>query len=484
MRICILMGSPKPKGNTAELCKPFMDELLKHQAEVEYITLHDKNIAPCTGCYHCQKTADEYGCIKKDDMQSIIEKILWADILVFATPSYTWQATPPMKAVMDRMFGLTKYKQSPLVNINKGQSYALLATCGDEPNDGLGLLDGVFRQWSAHSGLAYLGMYAVQDKKGLASFQTEEAITGARQFARSFIKNDVGITARRYNILSDFTAVYSFLEETYDETTLNSYLLPQYFEYAHSLLWFDYLRAHRMGLWEQNGIIVGIAAYEMNIGTAHLHTRNTHAYLLPELLEWAEREISVTKDGMNSLQVWITDKEPDKQELLKNRGYKLAHKEAVNIFKYTNPFVERQLPVGYGLIDGTAVDYAKQAECFWRGFNHEEDPPDANIDSNVKCCNAPHADATLDTIITAPNGEYACALGMWFDKHNKYAYLEPLATVPKYRRMGLASIALTEAMRKTQAMGAEYCFGGAGEFYTAMGFETICYRELWKKEWE
>jgi len=40
------MGSPRPNGNTAELCKPFMDELRQHNAEVDYITLHDKNIAP------------------------------------------------------------------------------------------------------------------------------------------------------------------------------------------------------------------------------------------------------------------------------------------------------------------------------------------------------------------------------------------------------------------------------------------------------
>ena len=28
--------------------------------------------------------------------------------------------------------------------------------------------------------------------------------------------------------------------------------------------------------------------------------------------------------------------------------------------------------------------------------------------------------------------------GMWFDEQNKYAYLEPLATVPEHRRKGLA----------------------------------------------
>ena len=131
MRVCILMGSLRPDRNTAELCKPFMDELLQHEAAVEYITLYDKRIAPCRGCYSCQSVVDAYGCVQQDDMQAIVESILKADVLVFATPVYTWQATPPMKAVMDRMYGLNKfYGSAPCAVLNLGQAYALIVTCG------------------------------------------------------------------------------------------------------------------------------------------------------------------------------------------------------------------------------------------------------------------------------------------------------------------------------------------------------------------
>jgi len=197
------MGSPRPNGNTAELCKPFIEELRQHKAEVEYITLHDKNIAPCVGCYHCQKVKDDYGCIQTDDMQAIIEKILWADILVFATPIYTWQATPHMKAVMDRMYGLNKfYGKIPRSTLNKGQSYALIATCGYDLDHGAGLLDEGVRRWCTHSGLDYLGMYAVRDKDNLASFQTHEAIQGARQFAQHILEK--GIDTKPSNIPPGF----------------------------------------------------------------------------------------------------------------------------------------------------------------------------------------------------------------------------------------------------------------------------------------
>jgi len=189
LRVCILMGSPRLDGNTAELCKPFVAELLLHEAEIEYIELHGKDIAPCLGCYRCQDVADEYGCVRQDDMQTIVGSILKADVLVFATPIYTWQATPPVKAVMDRMYGLNKfYGSAPRSVLNDGQAYALIATCGCDLDYGAGLLDEALRRWCAHSGLPYIGMYAVRDEDNLASFQTVQAVAGARDFARKILE--------------------------------------------------------------------------------------------------------------------------------------------------------------------------------------------------------------------------------------------------------------------------------------------------------
>ena len=197
MQICVLMGSPRLNGNTAELCKPFIDELRFRNVTVEYITLHDKNISPCLGCYHCQNIDGEYGCVQHDDMQAIVESILQADILVFATPIYIWQTTPPMKAVMDRMYGLNKYYGSaPHCVMNEKQAYALIATCGYDLEYGAGLLDEGIRRWCKHSNLTYLGMYAVRDEnytpednENMTAFKTEKAIAGACEFARKILQS-------------------------------------------------------------------------------------------------------------------------------------------------------------------------------------------------------------------------------------------------------------------------------------------------------
>jgi len=68
MKICILMGSPRKKGNTAALLAPFCEELQKTGAETEVFWLYDMDIRPCTACRTCQKDWSVFGCAQKDDI--------------------------------------------------------------------------------------------------------------------------------------------------------------------------------------------------------------------------------------------------------------------------------------------------------------------------------------------------------------------------------------------------------------------------------
>jgi len=291
------------------------------------------------------------------------------------------------------------------------------------------------------------------------------------------------VTWRRYQLLRDFPDVYRFLGAIYRRDTLNSYLLPPFFEYAHTHPAFNPMLTHRFGLWETDGQLVGVACYEMDIGACFLVTDCSHTFLLPDMLAYAERELSVCTGGHSSLSVWVTDREDDKRALLARRGYVVAQRETVRIFPYNKPFPERCLPDGFSVLSlEDENDPVKIHACLWKGFNHG-DVPDEDWSCRLHMQSGPHFRKDLTTVIKAPNGAYACFAGMWLDEVNGYAYLEPLATVPDYRRLGLATVALTEGMKKTQALGATYCFGGEREFYTALGFETICQRERWTKTW-
>lgn len=188
MNVLILMGSPRLHGNTAELCKPFRERLEEKNAQVRYVTLADKDIRPCKGCYACQNVAESYGCVQKDDMYTLVEDIYWADVIVLATPIYSWYCTGSMKNVLDRHYGLNKFYGSAKGSLWAGKKVAILATHGYSGDYATGPFKTGVERLCKHSDLVYLGMYSVRDEDDLASFQTDKAIAGARDFADRVLK--------------------------------------------------------------------------------------------------------------------------------------------------------------------------------------------------------------------------------------------------------------------------------------------------------
>ena len=182
MNVLILMGSPRLGGNTAELCRPFMEELKENGADVRYVTLADKDIKPCRGCYACQDISSEYGCCQKDDMP--VSDILWADLIVLATPIYAWYCAAPMKNVLDRHYGFNKFYGSAEGSLWAGKKVAIIATHGYEGAYATDPFEMGVERLCKHSYLTYIGLYSVRDEDNLASFQTADAVEGAKAFAR------------------------------------------------------------------------------------------------------------------------------------------------------------------------------------------------------------------------------------------------------------------------------------------------------------
>ncbi len=187
MKFCILMASPRINGNTAELLKPFVEELKKNDSEITYINLSEKNIKPCNGCFACQQVENQYGCEQQDDVAQIIAEVIESDCVVLATPIYSWYCTTPMKALLDRHFGLNKFYGKAKGSLWAGKKIAIVATHGYDANYGAEPFEMGIERLCKHSNLNYMGMYSVRDEDDLASFQTESAISGAKNFAQKLL---------------------------------------------------------------------------------------------------------------------------------------------------------------------------------------------------------------------------------------------------------------------------------------------------------
>ncbi len=191
MRICILNGSPRADGNTAELTKSFLEELSASGANVTSYVLGQMNVGSCKGCYHCQEIQDEYGCFQQDDMHAIAKTIQDCDLIVLATPIYTWFCTPELKAVLDRFYGLAKFYRSASGNLVENKRIAILATHGYDASYAADPFVIGIQRMCEHYGMRYDGMYSVRDVDGIASFQTKQAQNGARDFARYLLQKKV-----------------------------------------------------------------------------------------------------------------------------------------------------------------------------------------------------------------------------------------------------------------------------------------------------
>ncbi len=129
MKVILLQGSPRKKGNTARVLKWVEEELIAMGHGVESIYLNSKNLKGCLACGKCKEHPDTIGCVQTDDIPEILEKMIHAQAVVFASPLYFWGVSAQLKTVIDRTYSLyTHYHQPDHASLVEGQRQALLVT--------------------------------------------------------------------------------------------------------------------------------------------------------------------------------------------------------------------------------------------------------------------------------------------------------------------------------------------------------------------
>lgn len=95
----IISTSPRKGSNSEALAEEFAKGARQAGHRIEMVSLHDKTINFCTGCLACQKTQR---CVIHDDADIIVQKMLTAEVIAFATPVYFYEMSGQMKTMLDR----------------------------------------------------------------------------------------------------------------------------------------------------------------------------------------------------------------------------------------------------------------------------------------------------------------------------------------------------------------------------------------------
>jgi multimeric flavodoxin WrbA len=119
IKVLAIVGGPIKQGNTQWACEALLSILESYgNIDCELINLQDKRIEFCKGCEFCMKNCVKnhlkvgmdirpapisgYNCSIKDDVEQIHQKMLEADGIVYAAPTYISSIPGNMKNFIDR----------------------------------------------------------------------------------------------------------------------------------------------------------------------------------------------------------------------------------------------------------------------------------------------------------------------------------------------------------------------------------------------
>ncbi|MEN9934806.1 MAG: hypothetical protein RLZZ387_1385 [Chloroflexota bacterium] len=292
------------------------------------------------------------------------------------------------------------------------------------------------------------------------------------------------ITTRACTGPADFPAISDFLYTLYRPDNTDGNWFQPIWEYAYTHPWFDDDSVGRIGIWEDNGAIVAVASYELRLGEAFFQVRPGYEHVRPTMLRYAEEHLGgISEDGGTYLKVFVNDFDAELQREVAARGYARdpGSDRPMSQLVIPRPFPPIHLPEGFRLKSlAEDNDLVKVDRALWRGFDHPGEPPSDGPEGRRRMQSGPHFRTDLTIVVEAPGGSFVAFSGLWFEPVNRFGYVEPVATDPDYRRMGLGTAAVMEGVRRCAELGAAVAYVGSVQpFYQSMGFRKLYTSECW-----
>ncbi|MDD4414023.1 MAG: flavodoxin family protein [Oscillospiraceae bacterium] len=128
MKIIIINGSPRRKGDTVSLINEAKKYLL---GEIDEINTYFTDVTPCNDCRYCW---EHPRCVIDDDMQTVYKQIDEADIIIIASPLYFSELSGSLLQFASRLqyYYVSKYiRQESVLQKKKRQGIVLLTGGGD-----------------------------------------------------------------------------------------------------------------------------------------------------------------------------------------------------------------------------------------------------------------------------------------------------------------------------------------------------------------
>jgi len=293
------------------------------------------------------------------------------------------------------------------------------------------------------------------------------------------------ITFRRYASMAGVTEEYLRLRAFFLKRLGDDFPFGRW-DWMITHGWLDHAAIGNIGVWEDDGEVVGVATFDTRPGEGFICVLPGYEGLRPEMVRYAS--INLRNEG--KFRLLVLDVDAAFQEVAAEEGFiPTPDKEYDAVFEIRDPGkIHYSLPEGFrvmGMDEG--FDVEKYGQVLWKGFNHEvngEGPLDLSESKRKQLLDEmfrPHVDLHIKIAVVAPNGDYASYCGMWQDYASPDALVEPVATDPAYRGLGLGKAAVLEGVRRCGRRGSRRALvGSRQQFYYSIGFRPLNTYTWWK----
>lgn len=242
----------------------------------------------------------------------------------------------------------------------------------------------------------------------------------------------------------------------------------------------DKTKLETIGLWWNKDRIVGAAIYDMFYGEAFCGALKAYSEIIPDILEYAYCNL---KDE-SGLGIAICDEDLKTIELATQIGYeKSDQKENIMVFDLENTLFS-ELPIDIVIKE---YDPAKNpyefAWLLWQGFDHGNNKTEFEGQDSKEKQLRKHLDKRLSLAAVDSLGNIVGYVCLWYSPKTNYAYVEPVCTIPEFRKKGISKALLAEAFNRANKLGAKTAVVISDmDFYRKLGFANYTkFSFYWRK---
>jgi GNAT superfamily N-acetyltransferase len=185
------------------------------------------------------------------------------------------------------------------------------------------------------------------------------------------------------------------------------------------------------------------------------------------------------------LQILIPDGDYAFQRVAVSQGFRPTQSSDHTLALDINALQPYCLPNGFFFVSlADNWTWYQYNRVMWRGFNHEgkADYSDESISIRKQMLSSPMITPESVVAVVAPDGNYVSHCGAWYNPGDFHCYIEPVATDPEYRRMGLGKAVVLEAVKRCGLLGAKRAFVGSNQqFYYNIGFYPVHTDTWWER---